>query len=149
MKDQNNDNLETLELKVKEDPKPLLPDGLICEAVVIKWEKGVFYGPKLYVHFKITSLGEYLEKILIRSYNFYNPLPNGCDLYNDLVKIKGERVTKSTYLSLTLFKNKVFEIKLKTVATDKRQMPRLEHQQYSKVDSIIRVVYGGKCDVSV
>jgi hypothetical protein len=136
------DEKEDLEFTVKDDPRPTLPPGAY-EAVFMRSEKKHFFGqPKLYVHFKIISSGEHEGVELYRAYNFYDPLKRESDLFKELTLLLGRRVPKGYKLSLKLFRGKVLEVLVRTVVQNRRQGRLPDHETYSVIQKIVRVVVG-------
>jgi hypothetical protein len=134
--------IEDTELRVGEDPHPLVEENYY-EVQCVDWNRGFYRGgEKLYVKFKIVSSGKYLGVCLIKPYNFYDPLKRGSNLYKDLVKLSGVRANKGVRLPLKIFKNKLLKVRVETVTRDCKQTKYDEHQQYSVVREIISVEVG-------
>jgi len=133
-----------LEFTTKDDSWPLIPEGKY-EASLVKYEKRKFFsGEKLYCIFQILDLGPYCGTKLFKSYNFYNPLPRGADLFKDFALVYGRRLTKKTKLSMKLFEGRVFVVRVRTVIADRKQSTLSEQQRYSVIDRIVEVLTGGK-----
>ena len=134
---------DDIEFEVPSDLHLLIPEGEY-EGCYCGHEKKRFFGEtKLYVKIRITSAGESAGIVLFRPYTFYKPLTRGCALFKDLVLIYGKRPSKSTKLSLSLFKGKVIKFRVRTVEKNFRQAPLLEHQKYSVISEILDVAAGG------
>ena len=101
-----------------------------------------FSSTKLYINFTICDSGEYFGAKLYRAYNLHEGLPSGSDLYKDLVLLYGKKVAKKTRLPISLFKNKILLVTVRTVKSNRKQKPLPEHQMYSVIDSILKVAAG-------
>ena len=132
-----------MDFTVESEPRPILPDG-IYNAAYVKASRGSYYGPKLYIHFRIVDEGPCFGVEIFRAYNLYQKLCRASDLYRDLSMIYGSKVQKNTRLSLKLFRGKVFRIRTRTVTQDRKQTRLPEHERYSVVDQVISMETGGK-----
>ena len=139
---ESNDS-EDLVFKAKEDSLPLVPEG-VYQVSYVKYEKSRYQGGyKLYIKFAICDLGAHLGTKVFKPYNYYEPLLRGCDLLKDFELLYGKRVRKNTRLSVSLFKNKILIVRIRTVKKDRKQTELREHQRYSVIDKIIGIAAGG------
>ena len=128
----------------KDDPLPLVPEGRY-QVQYVRMEKVRYFGGwKLYVWFRICD-GPYIGTDLYRAFNYSDkPISHATALHKTLVMLHGRRVSKKTRLSpKTLFMNKVLEVDIRTVTQDRNQNVLPQHQQYSVIDAITRVLVGG------
>lgn len=137
-------DLENLLIEAKEDSRQFIPEGYY-EVVCVKAEKKKYFSTtKLYVTFKVVSPGEYCGLELFKAYNWYDPPRRGSDLFKDLSRLYGKRVTKKTKLPLTLFKNKILRVHVRAVTLDYKQFKLPEHLQYSVIDHLEEICTGPK-----
>lgn len=125
-----------MELKTQGEHYKLLPAGNY-QAVFSRYEIRTFFGKqKIYVHFSVTD-GPFLGTQIFRAYNYCVPLSPGCDLYKDLARLLGRRPKRKERLSLSLFKNRVLYVRLRTVTQNRKQDSLESFLQYSVVDAIL------------
>jgi hypothetical protein len=137
--------IESLSPIIKDDPWPLIPDKSIHNVSYVRHEKGRYSGggEKLYVVFEIQDFGEHFGKRLFKAYNLYSPPKRSSDLFKDLERLYGKRVSKGMRLPpLTLFRGKVLTIKVRTVKKNYKQTEVPQYQWYSVVDQIIGIAAG-------
>lgn len=123
------------------DAWPLVPEGTYEVQYVSHCKRPFFKAMKLYVEFQVCA-GDHMGVRLFRAYNLYQPLKRGCDLLRDLELLSGRSARKNARLQIGLFKNRVIEVKVRTVTASRKQVHLAEHQRYSVVDCISRVLTG-------
>lgn len=126
----------------KEDPRPLLKEG-IYEVQYHSHKLDKFFGGyKLYVNFQVCSLSEDKTELIFKAYNYYDKLPTGSSLYKDFTLLHGAKIRKNSSLTMKLFKNKILAVRVRTVSLNRKQLKLTECLQYSVVDEIINIVAG-------
>ena len=141
-----------LEFDVTGLDEPLIPDGEY-EAVMTHYETGyVFKTSKVFLHFRITTPGDYHGYSLYRAYRVKAlktkagksggfTLNKRSDLLLMLVKVLGLNPRRDRP-SLQPLKGKLLRIRSRTVKTGSKQQPLPESLWYSVVDDVLNVAAG-------
>ena len=125
--------------------EPLVPDDKY-EFVYARHKYVLSFGgkPKLFMWFRITSLGEHHGKELPRFYNVrtsnkrYSPPRNGV-LTREMRQLFGNSL-KARGLPLQQLKESVLLGITRTVSTDSRQKKLHSINRYSVIDRLVRVI---------
>ena len=130
-----------------DDYHPLVPDG-IYEAQCVAVDSSFLMGKarKLFLHFKITTQGQFQGTKLFMAFNMPNDkkIRPGSKYYKTWVHVNGwEKPGRNTTMSPRIFKNKIFRIKTRTVSPKHNGKTMPATYEYSVVDSIIDVVAAG------
>jgi len=130
----------------KDDPRPLIPEA-VYEAVCISYDDGFCFGKcrKLFLTFKIITPGPHLGTELFMAFNMaYNgKIAAGSKYYKTWCMANNwNRPTRNAIMSPRIFKNKAFDIKVRTVKPQHNGNAMPKEHQYSVVDSILRVNAG-------
>ena len=134
------------EYRCAEDPKPRLPNA-VYEAQCIKFDQSFVLGTtkKLFLHFKITELGEHHGKVIFEAFNMpYNGrIKQGSKYYKTWVMVNDwNPPSRNAKMSPRLFLKKVFKVKTRTVKPEHNKKPMPDSFWYSVVDEIVEVVAG-------
>jgi len=126
---------------------PKVPDG-IYEAVFIRVERAtIFKTLKVFVWVRIITPGPSYGVELYRAYRVHlKPgktrqlfLKPRSELRRMLCRASAEKKFRADRVSFAVLKNKVLEVKVRTVTTDYRQRPLDEMDQYSVIEDIISI----------
>ena len=119
---------------------PVVPNGDDYEAMFIKSEKASFAGqPKVYLKFRLL---DFLEEEFYMACNVATRgnWRTSSKFYRSWVLANGKRPIRGDRLSTSVFKGKVFQVRMRRVEKDYRQNPLPPELQYSVIDSLIKVL---------
>jgi len=122
---------------------PVVPDGDRYEAIFIKSEQASFAGqPKVYLKFRLVSPSGFLEEEFYMACNVAarGRWRTSSKFYRSWVLANGKRPIRGDRLSISVFKGKVFQVRMRRVEKDYRQNPLPPENQYSVIDSLIKVL---------
>ena len=135
-----------MEFICKDDPRPLIPEAVYA-ATCTAYDVNFCFGKcrKLFLNFKIITPGPYLGTELFMAFAmpYDGKMAQGSKYYKTWVMVNGwQKPTRNAIMSPRIFKNKVFEVLVRTVKPqhNKNDMPKEFH--YSVVDGILRVNTG-------
>jgi len=135
------DSGQDISFKCTSEIPPAIPDGEY-EAMFIKAEKNWMWGEeKLFLWFQITTPGEWVGQ---KFYAAFNIPPKGKFTASNKfwlwwVFAEGRRPDRFDRMSPTVFKNKVFRVRMRTVLKTAKQTDRTPEQQYSIVDELLSI----------
>lgn len=114
------------------------------EAVVVRWERGEFYQrKKLYLWWRIVSIGPHEGKELFMAFNVFRKITKSSKYYQAWVLAnKGVRPKKNDRMSPKIFRDKVFSIKTRTVVSGRKQGELDQDDRYAVVDEILELCAG-------
>jgi len=127
-----------------DDEKVLIPDDLY-EAQCVRYDSGFVFGKarKLFLHFKITELGEHNGKKIFMVFNmrYDKKIKSGSKYYKTWVQVNGwKKPSRNARMSPRIFKNKVVQIATRTVKPTHNGKKMPKEFWYSIVDSILDVI---------
>jgi hypothetical protein len=130
----------------RDNPRPLIPEG-IYEAVCISFDDSFCFGKcrKLFLAFKIITQGPHLGTELFMAFNMaYNgKIAAGSKYYKTWCMANNwQKPTRNAIMSPRIFKNKIFEVKVRTTQPKHNGAAMPKDFHYSVVDSIIKVNTG-------
>jgi hypothetical protein len=127
-----------------EEYKPLIRDGSY-EAQCIDFNSKFCLGKtrKLFLHFKILTLGEYCGVQIFQAFNipYSKKIRQGSKYFKTWVMVnKWQKPSRNAKMSPRLFLNKIYRIKTRTVKPthNGKEMPK--DFWYSVVDGILEVI---------
>jgi len=114
------------------------------EAIVVRYDRGEFYQrKKLYLWWKIISIGPHEGKELFMAFNVFKKITKSSKYYEAWVLAnKGVRPKKNDRMSPKVFKDKIFSIRTRTVISSKKQGEIDKADRYSVVDEILELCAG-------
>lgn len=120
-----------------------VPDK-VYEAIVTRYDWGEFYQrKKLYLWWKIISIGPHEGKELFMPFNVFKKITKSSKYYEAwILANKGIRPKKNDRMSPKVFKNKIFSIKTRTVVSGRKQGELAKNDCYSVVDEILEICAG-------
>jgi hypothetical protein len=130
----------------KDNPRPLIPEG-IYEAVCISYDDGFCFGKcrKLFLTFKIITSGPHLGTELFMAFNMtYNgKIAAGSKYYKTwCMANEWQKPTRNAKMSPRIFKNKSYDVKVKTVKPQHNGAAMPEPFYYSVIENILKVNTG-------
>jgi len=119
------------------DDKVLLKDD-VYDAQCVGYDEGIYYGSKkLYLRFKIQTLGECFGTEVTMFFNIAKKgISSGSKYYKNWCAVNGAKPSRNAKLSPRLFLNRVFKIKTRTVRPVHNGKEMSEEYSYSVVDEI-------------
>ena len=124
---------------------PAIPDGDHYEAVFVRGEEKRLWGQlKVFLWFRLMTAGEWLN------HDFWmacNVPPKGhwtpsYKLWRAWVLAAGRRPRRAGRMSTSVFRNKVFRVRLRKVLKTAKQIARTPEQQYSVIDELLEAQTG-------
>ena len=127
------------------DISPAIPNGDQYEVGFLRASQTRQWGqPKVFLWFQLLSPGEWHGQTF---YMACNVAPNGkwtpsYKFWQTWVRVAGRRPTRADRMSTSIFKNKVFRVRMRKVLKTAKQIDRTPAQQYSVVDELLEVLTG-------
>jgi len=123
---------------------PAIPDGDDHEAVFVRAEKKRQWGHKVFLWFKLITPGDWYGQ---EFYMACNVPSNGrwtasCKFWQAWVLATGERPARPNRMSTSVFRNKVFRVRLRKVLKTAKQIARTPAQRYSVIDELLEAQTG-------
>jgi hypothetical protein len=127
-----------------EDYKPLIPDGTY-QAQCIRYDESFCLGKarKLFLHFRIVESEKYHGQTIFMPFNmpYDKRIKQGSKYYKTWVQVNGyQKPSRNATMSPRLFKNKVFQVRTRTVKPKNATKEMPKQFWYSVVDSIVEVL---------
>jgi len=122
-----------------------IPNGDQYEMVFIRVEQVRLYGqPKVYLWFRMLTPGDWHGE---EFYMVCNVAPKGrwtasYKFWQAWVLASGRRPTRADRMSTSVFKNKIFRVRMRKVLKTAKQLDRTPEQQYSVIDELLEVLTG-------
>ena len=137
---------EDLDFPNNGDIPPLIPEG-DYEVSYNGFDKKTLWagGERLFLFFKIQKTGPYFGDELFMACTVP---PKGkwrpsMKYWLNWVLVSGKRPTRADRLPVSVFRNKIFRARVRTVLrTSKKGMVRTREQQYSVIDELLEVLAG-------
>jgi hypothetical protein len=127
---------------------PRLPEGEYEVAFVGANKKRMFgSGERMFLWFRIVTLGEWYETELYMTCAVpvtgrdWGPSHKFMQAW---MLASGHSPKRRDRMSTTVFRNKLFRAKVRTVTRDARQKLRPPERQYSVIDELLELVAGGE-----
>ncbi len=136
---------DDLSFPVNDSIPPAVPNGEGYEAMFLRAEQKPQYGrPKVYLWFRLITPGDW------HGQEFYMPcnvVLNGrwtasCKFWQAWVLAAGRRPTRADRMSTSVFRNKVFRVRMRKVLKTAKQTDRTPAQQYSVIDELLEARTG-------
>ena len=121
---------------------PLLPEGEY-ESVFQRVEKKMLSGRmKLFLWFRVVSHGEWFGQEVYIPCNYPRRITPALKYYKMWVIAEGRRPKRNDRMSVSVFKNKAFLVRIRTVRKNWKQQALTPELQYSVGDDIIKKIAG-------
>jgi hypothetical protein len=134
-----------MELTARDDPRPLIPEG-VYDAVFTREEPGHIFGTyKLYLYFKIVTSGQYNETELFLPFNINKEkkMALASKYYKTWCLVNGgQRPSRNAVMSPNIFRGKFFEVAVKTIRKSYNGDELPPSLFYSIIDKILTVSIG-------
>jgi len=133
---------DDLSFNVSLDIQPLISEGKYEASFIRAERKKLWGGIKVFLWFRITTPGEPMGEKLYLACNLPQRITNSSKYYRCWVVAAGRKPTRHDRMSTSVFRNKIFEVSVRTVKESSKQRPLNSELQYSVVDEILEVVAG-------
>jgi hypothetical protein len=127
------------------DIPPAIPDGEDYQLGFLRAEQSSYRGRlKVYLWFQMITEGEWFGQ---KFYMCCNVIKKGkwtaaCKFWQAWVLATGQRPMRADRMSTSVFRNKVFRARMRTVRKTATQAERTPAQRYSVVDELLEVMAG-------
>ncbi len=124
---------------------PAIPDGDDYEAGFVRAEKKRLWGQlKVFLWFKVITPGDWYGQEFHMTCNVPS---NGrwtasCKFWQAWTLVTGERPARAGRMSIAVFRNKVFRVRMRKVVKTAKQTVRTPAQRYSVIDELLEVMTG-------
>jgi len=122
-----------------------IPDGDQYEVAFLRAEQARQWGgPKIFLWFQMLNSGEWYGQKFYMACNVPSKgrWTASCKYWRAWVLAANRRPTRADRMSTTVFRNKVFQVRMRKVLKTANQIDRTSAQQYSVVDELLAVLTG-------
>ena len=124
-----------------------IPDGDSYEVAYIRAEQTRQWGrAKVFLWFKMLTPGEWHGQEFYMACNLAQKgrWTASSKFWMAWVLAAGRRPTRGDRMSTSIFKNKIFRVRVRRVIKTAKQLDRTPAQQYSVVDELLEVMVGNE-----
>lgn len=121
---------------------PLIPEGIYEVGFIRAEKKWMWGGWKIFLWFKILTFGDFCGVNLYRAFNLPERITDSSEYYRAWLIAVGRKPDRKDRMGTGVFRNKQFEVEVRTVILSSKQRKLTREQQYSVIGDINRKIAG-------